>query len=195
MFYIDFDKSAPGLDLRKIKKMGGRAVDANEVFFDNYRIPADTLIGQEGQGFKIILHGMNAERCLLAGEALGLGYVALEKAAKYAKERVVFGRAIGQNQGIQHPLAAAYMNLEAAKLATYHAARLYDASTTDKSITQHAVGVACNSAKYLAAEAAFTACETAVSYSTSPVRWLETLSDISSRSYRTAAWVTPKSTT
>ena len=106
---------------------------------------------------------MNAERCLLAGEALGLGYVALERASKYAKERVVFGRPIGQNQGIQHPLAAAYMNLEAAKLATYHAARLYDASGKDESITQHAVGVACNSAKYLAAEAAFTACERAVS--------------------------------
>jgi len=106
---------------------------------------------------------MNAERCLLAGEALGLGYIALEKASKYAKERVVFGRPIGQNQGIQHPLADAYMNLEAAKLATYHAARLYDASGKDDSITQHAVGVACNSAKYLAAEAAFTACERSVS--------------------------------
>lgn len=105
---------------------------------------------------------MNAERCLLAGEALGLGYVALEKAANYAKERVVFGRPIGQNQGISHPLAAAYMNLEAAKLATYHATKLYDASKTDKSVTAHAVGVACNSAKYLAAEAAFTACERAV---------------------------------
>ena len=165
VFYIDFDKTAPGLDLRRIKKMGGRAVDANEVFFDNYRISADSLIGDEGQGFKVILHGMNAERCLLAGEALGLGYAALEKAAKYAKDRVVFGRPIGQNQGIAHPLASAYMNLEAAKLATYHAARLYDASGTDKSITQHAVGVACNSAKYLAAEAAFTACERAVSNS------------------------------
>ncbi|OJD26211.1 hypothetical protein ACJ73_02410 [Blastomyces percursus] len=162
LFFIDFDKDAPGLDLRRIKKMGGRAVDANEVFFDNYRIPADSVIGREGDGFKIVLHGMNAERCLLAGEALGLGYVALEKAAKYAKERVVFARPIGQNQGIAHPLADAYMNLEAAKLATYHAARLYDASKTDNSITQKAVGVACNSAKYLAAEAAFTACERAV---------------------------------
>ena len=112
---------------------------------------------------------MNAERCLLAGEALGLGYVALERASKYAQERVVFGRPIGQNQGIQHPLAAAYMNLEAAKLATYHAARLYDASGKDDSITQHAVGVACNSAKYLAAEAAFTACERAVSWSASQI--------------------------
>ena len=106
---------------------------------------------------------MNAERCLLAGEALGLGYVALEKASKYARDRVVFGRPIGQNQGVQHPLAAAYMGLEAAKLATYHAARLYDASKEDISITQHAVGVACNTAKYLAAEAAFTACERSVS--------------------------------
>ena len=106
---------------------------------------------------------MNAERCLLAGEALGLGYVALEKAARYARDRIVFGRPIGQNQGIQHPLAATYMNLEAAKLATYHAARLYDESKEDASIAQHAVGVACNSAKYLAAEAAFTACERSVS--------------------------------
>lgn len=107
---------------------------------------------------------MNAERCLLAGEALGLGYVALEKAAKYAKERVVFGRPIGQNQAIAHPLAAAYMSLEAAKLATYDATKLYDESRNDSSITQQSVGVACNSAKYLAAEAAFAACERAVSH-------------------------------
>ena len=105
---------------------------------------------------------MNAERCLLAGEALGLGYVALKKAAEYARGRHVFGRPIGQNQGIQHPLASAYMGLEAAKLSTYHAARLYDASRHDNTITQHAVGVACNSAKYVAAEAAYTACERAV---------------------------------
>jgi acyl-CoA dehydrogenase len=162
LFFVDFDKTQPGLELKKIRKMGGRAVDANEVFFDNYRIPADSLIGKEGQGFKIVLHGMNAERCLLAGEALGLGYAALRKASQYAKERIVFGRPIGMNQGIQHPLAQAYMHLEAAKLSTYHAARLYDASTTDSSITQHAIGVACNTAKYLAAEAAFTACERAV---------------------------------
>jgi acyl-CoA dehydrogenase len=162
LFFIDFDKSKPGLELKKIKKMGSRAVDANEVFFDNYEIPGDSLIGKEGQGFKIVLHGMNAERCLLAGEALGLGYAALYRASNYAKERVVFGRPIGMNQGIQHPLADAYMHLEAAKLATYHAARLYDQSTIDGSITQTAVGVACNSAKYLAAEAAFRACERSV---------------------------------
>lgn len=162
LFFIDFDKTKPGLELKKIKKMGGRAIDANEVFFDNYSIPASTLIGEEGQGFKNVLYDMNAKRCLLAGEALGLGYAALYRASKYAQERTVFGRPIGMNQGIQHPLASAFMHLEAAKLATYHAARLYDLSITDKSITQTAVGVACNSAKYLAAEAAFTACERTV---------------------------------
>lgn len=163
LFCIDLDRNHPGLDLRKIKKMGGRAVDANEVFFDNYEIPTSTLIGQENEGFSIILHGMNAERCLLAGEALGLGYAALERAAQYAQERVVFGRAIGQNQGIAHPLADAYMKLEAAKLATYHAARMFDSSRNpDNTIPVHTLGVACNSAKYLAAEAAFTACERAV---------------------------------
>jgi acyl-CoA dehydrogenase len=162
LFCIDLDRTQPGLDMRRIKKMGGRAVDANEVFFDNYRIPANTLIGTEGQGFKIILHGMNAERCLLAGEALGLGYVALSKAAGYARNRFIFQRPIGMNQGVAHPLADAYMRLEAAKLTTYHAARLYDNSQVDTAIRQDAVGVACNSAKYLAAEAAFTACERAV---------------------------------
>jgi acyl-CoA dehydrogenase len=162
LFCIDLDRDAAGLDMRRIKKMGGRAVDANEVFFDNYKIPADTLVGTENQGFKVILHGMNAERCLLAGEALGLGYAALVKAAAYARERVVFQRPIGMNQGISHPLADAYMKLEAAKLATYHAARLYDRSKEDKSIQQDTIGVAANSAKYLAAEAAFTACERAV---------------------------------
>ncbi|KAF2243616.1 acyl-CoA dehydrogenase NM domain-like protein [Trematosphaeria pertusa] len=162
LFFIDIDKAAPGIELKRIKKMGGRAIDANEVFFDNFRIPADTLIGKESQGFKIVLYGMNAERCLLAGEALGIGYAALKRATDYARERNIFGRPIGQNQGIQHPLASAYMHLEAAKLATYHAAKLYDNSGIDSSITQHAVGIACNSAKYLAAEAAFTACERAV---------------------------------
>jgi acyl-CoA dehydrogenase len=164
LFCIDLNRDQPGLDMRKIKKLGGKAVDANEVFFDGYSIPANTLIGKEGQGFKIILHGMNAERCLLAGEALGLGFAALEKAATYARDRVVFNRPIGQNQGIAHPLADAYMQLESAKLATYHAAKLYDQSrdNSDSGITQESVGVACNSAKYLAAEAAFNACEKAI---------------------------------
>ncbi|KAI4640251.1 uncharacterized protein J4E79_011832 [Alternaria viburni] len=162
LFCIPLDRSAPGLDMRRIKKMGGRAVDANEVFFDNYAIPSSCLVGREGEGFKIILGGMNAERCLLAGEALGLGYAALTKAAAYARERHVFQRPIGMNQGISHPLADAYMQLEAAKHVTYHAARLYDASKTDEGIRQDAIGVAANSAKYLAAEAAFAACERAV---------------------------------
>lgn len=162
LFCIDLDRTQPGLAIRRIKKMGGRAVDANEVYFDRYAIPADTLIGQAGRGFQMILHGMNAERCLLAGEALGLGYAALSRAAEYARGREVFGRPIGQNQGIAHPLADAFMKLEGAKLATYHAARLFDASRNDASIQADAVGVACNSAKYMAAEAAFTACERAV---------------------------------
>ncbi|KAL6884751.1 acyl-CoA dehydrogenase [Trichoderma evansii] len=167
LFCIDLNRDQPGLDMSKIKKLGGRAVDANEVFFDNYMIPADSLIGQEGQGFKIILHGMNAERCLLAGEALGLGYAALNKAAQYAQDRVVFQRPIGQNQAIAHPLADAYMKLEAAKLATYHAAKLYDdsgkpASSGATAVSLESVGVAANSAKYMAAEAAFNACEKAV---------------------------------
>ncbi|OKL61074.1 hypothetical protein UA08_03476 [Talaromyces atroroseus] len=162
MFAINLDRENPGLELKKIKKMGARAVDANEVFFDNYEIFADTLVGKEGDGFRIILHGMNAERCLLAGEALGLGYAALDKASRYANERSVFGRPIGTNQGIAHPLADVYMRLEAAKLATYHAARMFDASKTDSSISFKTVGIACNSAKYLAAEAAYSACERAV---------------------------------
>jgi acyl-CoA dehydrogenase len=162
LFAIPFDRSKSGLELRKIKKMGGQAMDANEIFFDNYRIPATSLIGTENHGFKIVLHGMNAERCLLAGEALGLGYAALRKAIAYAKDRVVFDRPIGQNQAIQHPLADAWMNLEAAKMATYHAAALYDKSTKDEKIQQEEVGAACNMAKYLAAEAAYHACERAV---------------------------------
>ncbi|EUC41357.1 hypothetical protein COCMIDRAFT_8925 [Bipolaris oryzae ATCC 44560] len=164
LFCIPLDRRSPdsGLSMQRIKKMGGRAVDANEVFFANYRVDADTLVGAEGQGFRIILSGMNAERCLLAGEALGLGYAALARASGYARDRRVFGRPIGMNQGVAHPLADAYMRLEAAKLATYHAARLYDASLTDDSIRADAVGVAANSAKYLAAEAAFNACERAV---------------------------------
>ncbi|KAF4990204.1 hypothetical protein FGRMN_8625 [Fusarium graminum] len=162
LFCIDLDRKQPGLEIRKIKKMGGRAVDANEVFFDNYHIPQSSLIGEKHKGFKMILHGMNAERCLLAGEALGLGYAALSRASEYARTRVVFKRPIGMNQAIAHPLADAYMKLEGAKLATYHAARLYDQSKTDGLIKQDEIGVAANSAKYMAAEAAFTACERAV---------------------------------
>ncbi|PHH66468.1 hypothetical protein CDD81_6943 [Ophiocordyceps australis] len=160
---IDLDRGQPGLEIRPISKMGGRAVDANQVFFDDYKVPESSLIGHEGQGFPIILHGINAERCLLAGEALGLGYAALSRAAEYARQRVVFGRPIGQNQAIAHPLADAYVRLEGAKLMTYHAARLYDGtSSQDGSAKMKEVGAAANAAKYAAAEAAFIACERAV---------------------------------
>ncbi|GKU04138.1 acyl- dehydrogenase [Fusarium langsethiae] len=161
-FIIDLDRNQPGLEMRKIKKMGGRAVDVNEVFFDNYNIPPSSLIREQNKGFKMILHGTNAERCLLAGEALDLRYVALAKASGYARERVVFKQQTSMNQAIAHPLADAYMKLEGAKLATYHAARLYDQSKTDVSVRQDDTGVAANSAKHMAAEAAFTACERAV---------------------------------
>ncbi|PFH59601.1 hypothetical protein XA68_12118 [Ophiocordyceps unilateralis] len=167
LFCIDLDRQRPGLEMRRIRKMGSRAVDANEVVFDEYRVPAATRVGPETAGFRAVLRGINAERCLLAGEALGLGYAAIERAASYARQRIVFGRPIGSNQGVSHPLADAYMRLEAARLATYHAARLYDDDDDDDSndgAKKHteAVGVAANSAKYLAAEAAFTACERAV---------------------------------
>ncbi|KIJ27607.1 hypothetical protein M422DRAFT_62004 [Sphaerobolus stellatus SS14] len=154
-----------GIELRKIEKMGGRGVDANQVFFDNFEIPIQDRIGEEGEGFKQILHGMNAERCLLAGEALGLGYAALRRATRYASERVVFDRPIGQNQAIQHPLAKSWIDLEAGKLLTYSAARAYDdyvfksnlkvndSSTEDGKYTD--LGARCNAAKYFAAEAAF----------------------------------------
>ncbi|KAA8900446.1 isovaleryl-CoA dehydrogenase [Sphaerosporella brunnea] len=162
LFYIPLLTSA-SLSLRPIQKLGARAISANEVFFDNYEVPASCLIGEEGSGFRQILHGMNAERCLLAGEALGLGYAALEKATIYSRERKVFGHAIGANQSIQHGLADCYMQLEAAKLATYHAAALYDRLREgDGELSAKDVGAAANTAKYLAAEAGFRACERAV---------------------------------
>lgn len=160
LFVIPIDKNADGLDMSPIPKMGGKAVDSNEVWFDNYIVPADSVVGgdaQIGKGFKMILHGMNTERILIGAEAIGIGYAALKKAAKYAAERVVFNRPIGANQGVAHPLADAYMQLHAATLAVYHAARIYDQSQTDKSIPLEAVGAAANSAKYLGAEACFTA--------------------------------------
>ncbi|KAL0946356.1 hypothetical protein HGRIS_012589 [Hohenbuehelia grisea] len=151
-----------GIELRQISKMGGRAVDANQVFFDNFEVSAADRIGEEGKGFKQILHGMNAERCLLAGEALGLGHAALRRATRYASERIVFNRPIGQNQAIQHPLAQSWVDLEAAKLLTYNAARAYDDHVEGKGSAHTDLGARCNAAKYFAAEAAFKACERAV---------------------------------
>lgn len=165
LFAIPVDKEAKGLAMQPINKMGGKCVDSNEVWFDDYVVPGDTVIGDEagiGKGFKIILHGMNAERCLVAAEALGIGYAALAKAATYAGERVVFGRPIGQNQGISHPLADAWAQLHAASCAVYHAANLYDRGLKDKSITPIMVGTASNTAKMLAAEAAYNAAQRAI---------------------------------
>jgi len=152
LFYTDLDRSA--IDVREIQKLGRKAVDSNELFIDGLEIPLDDRIGEEGKGFQYILHGMNPERILLAAEATGLGKVALRKGAQYAADRVVFNRSIGMNQGIQHPLAERWIDLEAATLLYQRAAWLYD---NEKSCAAEA-----NAAKYFAAEAGFRACETAV---------------------------------
>ena len=152
LFFTDFDRKH--VEVREIHKMGRKAVDSNQVFFDGMKVPEEDLIGKEGEGFKYLLHGLNPERILIAAEATGLGQAALERAAQYAKDRVVFGRPIGQNQSIQHPLAVNWIELEAAELLTYKAASLYDAKQN--------CGAEANSAKYFAAEAAFKACTQAV---------------------------------
>ncbi|TAK72606.1 MAG: acyl-CoA dehydrogenase [Betaproteobacteria bacterium] len=152
LFYTDLDRRF--IDVRLIDKMGRKAVDSNELFIDGLKVPVDDLIGEEGLGFEYILHGMNPERILIAAEAVGLGRVALKRATEYAKQRIVFDRPIGKNQGIQHPLAECWMELEAANLMAFHAASKYDRGLP--------CGVEANAAKYLAAEAGFKACQTAV---------------------------------
>ncbi len=124
LFYTDLDRSA--VEVREIPKMGRHAVDSNMLFIDGLKVPLEDRIGEEGKGFQYILHGMNPERILIAAEAVGLGRVALARAAKYAGERIVFGRPIGQNQGIQHPLAERWIELEAAELLVLRAAAAYD---------------------------------------------------------------------
>ena len=155
LFYTDLDRSR--VEVRLIHKMGRAAVDSNMVFIDGLHVPAADRIGEEGKGFQYILHGMNPERILIAAEAVGLGRAALARAARYAGERVVFGRPIGQNQGIQHPLAERWIELEAAELLTLRAAAAYDRG--EEAAT---VGAYANAAKYFAAEAGHRACETAV---------------------------------
>jgi len=152
LFYADFDRSA--IEAKPIPKMGRKAVECNTLFIDDLRVPQEALIGEEGQGFKYLLQGLNPERVLFAVEAIGIGRIAIAKAAQYAKERVVFGRPIGQNQGIQHPLAKAWAELEAANLMAFKAAALYDAGRD--------CGAEANAAKYLGAEAGFRACEASV---------------------------------
>jgi alkylation response protein AidB-like acyl-CoA dehydrogenase len=122
LFYTDLDRSA--VEVTEIKKLGRAAVDSNMLMFDGWQVPQEDLVGNEGDGFKMIMHGMNAERILLGGEAIGLGFAGLRRAASYAKDRVVFGRPIGKNQGIQHPLSDSWMKLEAARLLLYQAAKL-----------------------------------------------------------------------
>jgi acyl-CoA dehydrogenase len=152
LFYTPLDRSH--VLVREIEKMGRRAVDSNELFIEGLEVPIEDRIGEEGQGFKYILHGMNPERILIAAEAVGLGHAALARAAVYAKERVVFDRPIGQNQSVQHPLAKSWMELEAARMMVMQAAWLYDRGLE--------CGAAANAAKYLAAEAGREACQTAV---------------------------------
>jgi acyl-CoA dehydrogenase len=152
LFYTAVDRGRA--EIRPIRKMGRHAVDSNMIFFDAMPVPASDLIGEEGQGFAQILHGFNPERILIAAEAVGLGRAAVRRAARYAKERVVFDRPIGQNQGIQHPLAKCWMELAAADLMVMQAASRYDRGED--------CAIEANAAKYLAGEAAFSACETAV---------------------------------
>jgi len=152
LFYTALDRRF--VEVRRIEKMGRHAVDSNMLFIDGLRVPAADRIGAEGEGFRAILHGMNPERILIAAEAVGLGRAALRRAAAYANERVVFGRKIGQNQGIQHPLARNWAELEAAFLMVLKAASLYDRAEE--------CGAEANAAKFLAGEAGFRACETAV---------------------------------
>jgi len=152
LFYTDLDRRH--VEVREIEKMGRKAVDSNQVFFDALPVPEADRIGEEGRGFEYILHGMNPERILIAAESVGLGRCALARASAYAKERVVFDRPIGQNQAIQHPLARNWMNLEAANLMVMKAAWLYDRNQP--------CGAEANAAKYLAGEASFDACQQAV---------------------------------
>lgn len=152
LFYTDLDRAA--IEVREIDKLGRKCVDSNQVFIDGLRIPVADRVGEEGKGFGYILHGMNPERILIAAEAVGLGRAALQRAANYASEREVFGRPIGKNQAIQHPLAKSWMELEAAHLMVQKAAWLYDQGLP--------CGAEANSAKYLAAEACYGACENAI---------------------------------
>ncbi len=152
LFFTDLDRSR--IEVRLIEKMGRKAVDSNALFIDDLPVPVQDRIGEEGEGWKCLLHGLNPERVLIAAEAVGLGQAALEKASGYARERVVFDRTIGKNQAIQHPLAVNWMELEAAFLMVFKAASLYDQGKS--------CGAEANAAKYLAAEAALSACQRGV---------------------------------
>jgi acyl-CoA dehydrogenase len=152
LFFTDLDRKH--VDIRPIRKMGRNAVTSNELFIDDLRIPEEHRVGEEGQGFKYLLDGLNPERCLVAAEALGIGRAALRRAVRYANEREVFGRPIGKNQGIQFPLADALARLDAAELMLRKATWLYDRGLP--------CGREANTAKYLCAEAGFQAADRAL---------------------------------
>lgn len=152
LFLVDIDPSA--VEMRKIPKMGRNAVQSYQVFIDELRVPVSARIGEEGNGFRYLLDGLNPERILIAHESLGIGQVAVDRASRYAKERVVFDRPIGQNQGVAFPLAEAHMRLEAAGLMARKAAWLYDRGEP--------CGAEANMAKYLCADAAFQAADQAI---------------------------------
>ncbi len=152
LFFTKLDRDH--IEHRLIPKMGRHAVGSNMLFINDLFIPEEDRIGEEGQGFRIILKGLNPERILLGAEAIGIGRLAIQKAARYARERIVFDRPIGMNQGIQHPLAKCWAQLEAANLMVMKAATLFDKGED--------CGVEANAGKYLAAETAFEACHTAM---------------------------------
>ena len=152
LFYTDLDRAK--IDVRLIHKMGRHAVDSNMLFIQDLFVPESDRIGAEGEGFRILLHGLNPERVLVAAEAVGIGRAAIARAARYARERIVFDRPIGQNQGIQHPLAKCWAQLEAANLMVMKAATLFDKGKD--------CGVEANAGKYLAGEFGFEACHTAM---------------------------------
>jgi acyl-CoA dehydrogenase len=152
LFYTDLDRQF--VEVREIEKMGRKAVDSNQLFIDGLKVPVEDRIGEEGRGFEYILHGMNPERILIAGEAIGLGRAALARAVSYAGERIVFDRPIGQNQSIQHPLAQSWMELEGAEMMAMRAAWKYDHGLP--------CGADANAAKYMGAEAGFNACQRAM---------------------------------
>jgi alkylation response protein AidB-like acyl-CoA dehydrogenase len=152
LFYTKLDRNF--VDVREIEKLGRAAVDTNELFIDNLPVSKDCLIGEEGKGLSYIFHGMNAERVLVAAEQVGIGRAVLKLATQYAKERIVFGRQIGMNQGIQHPLARNWAELEAANHMLLAAADLYDKGLP--------CGAEANAAKLLASEACMQACQTSI---------------------------------
>ncbi len=152
LFYTSLDRTK--IEVRLIHKMGRHAVDSNMLFIQDLWVPEEDRIGPEGEGFKLILHGLNPERVLVAAEAVGIGRAAIARAARYARERIVFNRPIGMNQGIQHPLAKCWAQLEAANLMVMKAATLFDAGRE--------CGVEANAGKYLAGEFGFEACHTAM---------------------------------